>query len=316
MPTKIVLFLAGICAAGLIVGLLANRPNPVHGQQASGEKEKDQDAIRLSSKAFAQAFARRDAKALAALWTEKGEHHDAHGNVVRGRAALEKAFRALFKENPDRKVEVLIESIRPLGPDLAIEEGILRKVSADRELPATTLYSAIHHREKAGWKIALSREWGAGEDRLEDLAWLVGKWQGKFKDREITLSIAKDPKKPALVGKFSRKVRGKVVASGTLRIFIDKQMGQLRSAHVDNDGGVGQSLWIRDGNRWVLDAIGVLGDGTETASVNILGRVNNDEFTWQSVDRVAGDDELPDTLPVKLKRITGKGRSNHEGSKP
>jgi uncharacterized protein (TIGR02246 family) len=315
MPTKIVLFLAGSCAVGLILGLLAYRPNPAHGQEAAGGTEKDQEAIRQSSKAFARAYAKGDARALAALWTQQGEHHDADGQVVRGQADLEKAFRALFEENPKAKIEVLVESIRSLGPDLAIEEGILRRESADPELPATTLYSAIHHREAGEWKIALSREWGAGQDRLEDLAWLVGQWQGKLKDQETALTIAKDPKKPVLVGKFTRKAKGKVVASGTMRIWVDPQNGQLRSAHFDDDGGFGQSLWLRDGNRWALDAIGVLADGSETASVNILGRINKDAFTWQSLDRVVGDEELPNTVPVRLKRVTERGNSNSEGSK-
>jgi DNA polymerase III alpha subunit len=39
-----------------------------------------------------------------------------------------------------------------------------------------------------------------------------------------------------------------------------------------HDGVVVRPEWLRDGNRWVLDAIGVQGDGAETASVNILGR--------------------------------------------
>ena len=98
---------------------------------------------------------------------------------------------------------------------------------------------------------------------------------------------------------------GKVVASGTLKISLDPQRGQLRSWHFDDDGGHGQALWLRDGNNWVLDSIGVLSDGTETASVSLLGRLNPDEVTWRSIDRVAGDRPVPDTVPVKLTRVAG-----------
>src|SRR5262245_33181023 len=101
MRTKIVLVLTGCCTVGLMLGLLATRSNPAHGWQASSGKDKDQEASQQSSKAFATAFVKRDAKALADLWTELGEHQDAHGNVVRGRAALEKGFRALFEEHPN-----------------------------------------------------------------------------------------------------------------------------------------------------------------------------------------------------------------------
>jgi hypothetical protein len=42
----------------------------------------------------------------------------------------------------------------------------------------------------------------------------------------------------------------------------------------------------------------------ETASVNILGRVNQDEITWRSIDRVIGGEALPDTMPVRLSRVS------------
>lgn len=87
-----------------------------------------------------------------------------------------------------------------------------------------------------------------------------------------------------------------------MRIGLDPQSGQLRSWHFDADGGHGQALWHRDGNRWVMDAVGVLGDGSPTTAVNLLGRVGADDITWQSIDRVLGEQSLPNTAPIKLTR--------------
>jgi hypothetical protein len=53
----------------------------------------------------------------------------------------------------------------------------------------------------------------------------------------------------------------------------------------------------------VLVAAGVLGDGIETASLNILSRLNNDEISWRSIDRLIGGQEVPDTTPIKLTRV-------------
>ena len=117
------------------------------------------------------------------------------------------------------------------------------------------------------------------------------------------LTFTRDGQKPFLLGRFTRRAGGKEVDSGTMRIGLDPQTGRLRSWHFDAGGGHGQALWVRDGSRWVLDAVGVLGDGTETASVNVLGRVNNDAITWQSIDRVMGDQALPDTAPLRLSRV-------------
>jgi hypothetical protein len=151
--------------------------------------------------------------------------------------------------------------------------------------------------------MAVSREWGAGQDRLEDLDWLIGRWQASVGGEEVTMSFAHAAGKPFLTGEFTKKATGKVVAAGTFRIGFDPRRGQLRSWHFDEEGGHGDAFWVRDGARWLLNSTGALADGTETAAVNILGRLGPDEFTWRSIERVLGDQELPDTTPIKLRRV-------------
>ncbi|MBI3407231.1 MAG: nuclear transport factor 2 family protein [Planctomycetes bacterium] len=308
MRKRVRAFLVPTVIAAAAIGFLIARDNRATGQKqgAAGDgdgRPADREAIEKSARAFMKAFEQGDAAQVASLWTEQGEMHEPGGEVIQGRANIEKSFREHFKHNPKAKMDVLIENIRFPGPNLAIEEGVLRHTGAGKELPSTTLYSVTHVKDGGQWKVAVSREWGAGQDRLEDLAWLVGKWKAAVGDQEVTLLIAKEAKKPSLVGRFTKKAQGKDVFSGTMKIFIDTARGQLRSWHFDDEGGHGQALWIRDGNRWVLDSIAVLPDGTETASVNILGRINNDELTWRSIDRVMGNEELPDTVPIRLVRV-------------
>ncbi len=284
----------------------------------SADRQADREAIRRASDEFAAAFARADAKAIALGWTDQGEYYDDTGVALRGRAEIEKDFAQFFKNHPKSQVAVEIESIRFPSRDLAVEEGVLRQIREGKELPSSTLYRAIHVREDGTWKTALCREWGGGQDRLHDLAWLLGDWKGSSGDEETRLSFEKDKTTPAIVGHFTKQAKGAqtkgksadagttisgTTISGTMRISHDPQTGQLRSWHFDDNGGHGQSLWIRDGNRWVLDAVGVQPNGTETAAVNVLVRINNDAFTWRSLDRVAGDEALPDTPPVKLTRV-------------
>jgi uncharacterized protein (TIGR02246 family) len=307
MRTRTFQCLAGGLLAALAIGAFSARErlpafSAAQGKTKAQAEDKDREAILKSSRDFAQAFAKGDAKAIASFWTENGEYHDESGEVVRGRDAIEKAFAEFFKDKPSTKVEVLIESIRFPAHDLAIEEGILRQGGGDKELPATTLYSVAHLREAGQWKIVVAREWGAGQDRLHDLDWLLGEWKATIQDQEVILSFSKDKSKPFHVGQFTKKAKGKVVSSGTMKIGLDAQRGQLRSWHFDDDGGHGQAVWVRDGNRWVLDSIGVLADGTETAAVNILSRLSPNEVTWRSIDRVMGDEKLPDTVPIKLTR--------------
>jgi uncharacterized protein (TIGR02246 family) len=290
-----------LCARGGLPRTYAQAKKPA----AAADRAADRAAIEKSSADFAQAFSKGDAKAIAAMWTEAGEYHDDNGTSLRGRAAIEEAFREFFKKKTDGAVDVLIESIRFPARDLAIEEGTLRQRSAGKELPTTTRYAVLHVREAGQWRIAVSREWGGDQDRLEDLTWLIGTWSVKFQDNDVSLTFTRDQDKPFITGEFLKKAKGKEAASGTMKIALDPQTGRLRSWHFEDNGGHGQALWVRDGNRWLLDAVGVSPDGAETACVNILGRVSPDEITWRSIDRVAGDLHLPDTVPIKLTRASG-----------
>jgi uncharacterized protein (TIGR02246 family) len=305
MSAKASRFLAGALAAALAIGALSARDNPAPGPKrpaADPGREADTEAILSSAREFAAAFNKGDARSVAAQWTEQGECYDADGALVRGRAAIEQTYAEFFQEHPKAKIEVLVGAVRFPAPDLAVEEGVLRQATAGKDLPSTTLYSTTHVRDGGRWRAAVSREWGAGQDRLDDLDWLLGQWRAAPKDEEVTLTFTRDEQKPFILGRFTKRAGGKEVDSGTMRIGQDPQTGRLRSWHFDAGGGHGQALWVRDGSRWVLDAVGVLGDGTETASVNLLGRVNSDEITWQSIDRVLGGQALPDTMPIKLTR--------------
>jgi uncharacterized protein (TIGR02246 family) len=314
MRTKWLVLAGGLLAA--LVFLNTREQSPLQGSPAAkkkkvtpvdnGERAADREAIVKGSRAFAAAFAKGDAKAVASFWTEHGEFHDDNGTALRGRADIEKSFTEILKEKAGGKIEVHIDSLRFLSRDAAIEEGILRYVPAGKELPSTSLYSVMHVREDGQWKIAHAREWGSGQDRLEDIEWLIGTWKGGNAEREVYLSLKHDKQRPFVVGEFTTKAKGKVTASGSMKIGLDPQRGQLRSWHFEDDGGHGQALWIRDGDRWVLDAIGAQGDGTETAALNILGRINDDAFTWRSIDRQLGEEKLPDTAPIRLSRVKDK----------
>src|SRR5436190_5570931 len=139
------------------------RDTPAQGKNESATAPQkggggDPAAVKKSSQEFAKAFAKGDAKAVAALWTEQGELHHPGGGLVRGRADIEKLFAEFFKDNPKAQIEVLTEQVRFPAPDLAIEEGLLRLTVAGKDLPTTTMFSATHIRQNGEWKIAVSRE--------------------------------------------------------------------------------------------------------------------------------------------------------------
>jgi uncharacterized protein (TIGR02246 family) len=265
-------------------------------------READRAAILQSGRDFTSAFERGDAKAVAALWSEQGEYESDDGPTLRGRSAIEAAFSARFKDRPAGKLEITVENIRFPSRDTALEEGLTRTTASDM-LPDSSHYRTLHVREDGKWRIALSREWGAAENRLADLDWLIGSWRGAAKDHEMVISFAREKDRPFLVGEFTATAAVKSISLGTMKIGLDPVSGQFMSWHFDPDGGYGQGMWLREGNNWVVDSRGTQGDGAETAAVNILTRFGGDEVGWRSIDRMVGGKAQPDSAPIRLKRV-------------
>lgn len=101
---------------------------------------------------------------------------------------------------------------------------------------------------------------------------------------------------------FTRTPPGKEPVSGSIRIALDPETGQIRSWGFEDDGAHSQSLWHCDGKSWVLDSHGVLADGTLTAERIVLQRVGPDIITWRSIDRALGGAPQSDTKPMRLNR--------------
>lgn len=302
--------LAAMLALG-VVGFLgyamaSSPPGQPPAATVPAPNDGDRQAIIKSAQDFSEAFNNGDVKAIAAAWSENGECREANGQTYVGRAAIEKAYADFFKSNTGTKIETLVKSVRFPSKDLAIEEGLLRQSRGPKDLPSTTAYQAIHVREGGQWKLALSTESGAGQDRLEDLEWLHGDWTTKVKDDTVKFSFVGDPKKAQVLATFTRTAPGKEPMMGSVRISLDPETGMIRSWGFEDDGAHSQALWTSDGKSWILDMRGVLADGTPTAERIILKRVTADVITWRAVDRVLGDDSLPDTTPMRLTRTSTK----------
>lgn len=263
----------------------------------------DAAAIRQSSAEFQRAFESGDAKAAAACWTSDGEYRGESGEVIRGRANLEKAYEALFRSSPKSKTEVEIKSLHFPSRDLALEEGVFLVKPTGPELPVATRYSAVHVREEGKWKVAQLREWSAGGSDLGELAWLVGDWRATAGSRQLNWSFAWNPARTFLIQSFQVKEQGKPTSSGTRMIGFDPLSGALVSWSFPDSGGHGQARWTREGNHWRIDHRDVLPDGLTTTATDILSRVNDNDFSWREIGRQIGDVRAPDLAPVRFTRL-------------
>ena len=266
-------------------------------------REDDRALARAAMTSFAKAFEARDAKALASHWTSEGEFRNDAGVNVRGRDALEKAFADFFAKTPEIKAELDPRSLRFLSDAAAIDEGVVTVRRGAADTPARATYRALVVRDGERWRIAQLEESDEVETTIEDLGWLEGEWRSAVGESvEIRTTYTWATNRKFLHARFTIKEKDRVL-SGTQVIGVDPATGEIHSWIFEADGGVGESDWSRDGDHWVVEAVGTLTDGSSLVETNTLRRVNEDTFTWQSVNRSLDEEPLPDLAPIKVTRV-------------
>lgn len=270
----------------------------------SAARPDDDKAIRQAAQAFATAFAKGDATAIANLFTDEGEYREEDAEPIQGKAALAKAYAASFANRKAVAATATTTSIRFLGKDTALEEGTFTVTAADQ--PAnSTKYSALHVRQDGKWLIALLKEWGESSTvTVQDLAWLVGTWESTTDDIVARATYEFADNQAFLRVSYRLEQKGKLVSAGTQIIGVDPKEGQIRSWLFESDGGIGEGQWTFDDGRWVIQSAGTLSDGTASTARNLLTRTGPDSFTYRSVHRVQGTSELPDLGPITVKRVS------------
>lgn len=312
VTTLAVLFAAGVigvlCRSLPRENTAAAREDKDKEAPRSKEAASDEAAIRKTADEFAKAFAKADAKAVASLWTKEGEFVGPDGEPLRGRKEIEKAYAEFFEKNPKAKMEVTVESVKLLGKHAALEEGTVKVTLANEKNPGVSRYSVLHVREDDAWKMASVREWVpdlAELVSLKDVEWLVGEWSAKSGDATASVTYAWEKDKASIRGDYVVKRDDKVVSSG-YQIIRKNPNGGLISWQFDSNGSNGEWLWLREDGNWVIEADGVLPDGSEVTATNLLVPLGKDGFTWQSLDRTAAGTPLPAVPPVKVTRVKDK----------
>ncbi len=272
---------------------------------ASENRPEDRAAIAAAMQSFVKAFESADAKALADHWTEEGEYLHDDGVTIRGRADLAKQFGEHFKKVSKAKAEVEPGSLRFVARDVAIADGVVSVKPDPSEPTASAHYEAVVVREDGRWRFASLIETPTDEASLRDLAWLVGDWKSIEQGVEIHSNYSWGDNKKFINVRFSMKENDRALA-GTQVLAKDPATGEIRSWTFEAEGGIGEGTWSRDGDHWVIEAMGTHADGRVLTATNILRRINNDLFTWQSINRSIDDEELPDLPPTKVVRTPAK----------
>ncbi len=271
-----------------------------------GARQQDEKAIRLAAETFAKAYIAGDAKAIAALFAADGQIVGEEGQSTQGREGIEQVFAGIFKAHPKSHMDLAIGSIRFVGPDIAIEDGMATVTDAPDEPAERSPYTLIHTGLNGKWLMASARdlpdEAPAAEEQLKQLQWMIGQWVDESPDALVITSYRWTDNQCYILSEFKVQIAGRPVMTGTQRIGWDPLAKKIRSWVFDSEGGFGEGVWTREGNQWIVKKTGVTRDGKIASATNVITRVSQDRMTWQQRDRIVGGEKTPDIAETPITR--------------
>ena len=297
-----------LAITGASAGVAIAEQQPGTANKAASVQASEEEAIRETARLFVEAFNRADAKAIAALVTESAEYVTADGRVLRGRVAIQEDFVAFFDQNPGLQIALSIDSLRLLGPSIAIEDGRTWTLRAPVGAPKISRYTTVHSKQNGRWLVASVRESGeeipSNYTHLKDLEWLIGTWTAETEGAQIRATCEWTPNKNFMKRSYTVYQGGDVVSTGTQVIGWDPASNQITSWTFDSSGGHGRAVFTRDGNRVIVQATAVLSDGSQASATNIITPVDENRFTWQSTNRSINGESLADVGQVNVVRVS------------
>lgn len=259
--------------------------------------DEDEKAIRDIVNNVESAFNKHDAKAFAALFAENAEIVNVQGIRIRGRDIIQDIFAAYFETSPDAKLDIEIESLRPLTPSLILEQGLSRVTDMPDGNEEVADYTVIYAKEDGAWTMVYARDSASAEgaaNPIRDLAWLIGDWVDESSDAIVASSYRWSENHRYIIGEYVISAPGYADNSGTLRIGWDPQLKQLRSWVFDSNGGFACGLWSQSDEGWTIKMTGVTSDGVPISATDHLKQIGEDHLSFQSLDRTIAGAAMPD----------------------
>jgi uncharacterized protein (TIGR02246 family) len=278
--------------------------------QAAEPKAEEKAALGKGKRAqeFIAAYNRGDAKAVAAFWTEDADYIDETGREFKGRAAIQNMYEKFFSQNKGVKLNIIVRAVRMIGNDVAIEDGISEVTPAGSKLPSTARFTAVLVKRYGEWYLESVRDSvphpPSNAEHFEDLEWLLGEWTGdaeKGEGSKATYDWAEN--RNFIVSTFATTVDGVPVVGGTQWITWDAVDKKIRSYSFYSGGGVGEAVWTKNGDTWVMKVTAKTAAGKRASATNLLIKVDDDHSTWQITQLTVDGQPMPDPKPVKMKRV-------------
>jgi uncharacterized protein (TIGR02246 family) len=279
----------------------------VHADGASSEIA----GLQKSASDFVNAYNKKDAAAIARLFTEDGELTDIAGEeMTSGRAAIEAFYSDVFADQNASSIAIEVSSVRLVTPVIAIEDGKAHFTPPGEEsIPKSIAYMAVLNKNAEGkWLIASTRTLRDVTDASGQLAALstslIGEWTSTSSDGvRLDLAIGWDVSGKFLSGEMLTTTADAEPQAGTIRIGWNAAKNSIVSWIFDSNGGVIEGVWTANGAGWLIRADGTTAEGETFSAMQKFTREGNDVIQWDVRDRVIAGEKRP-TKRLRLVRQT------------
>ena len=281
-------------------------PAPAPAEAAAPALTPEEKAIADQANAYMAAYNKGDAKTMAATFADDAQWVDDEGNVHSGKKVITEMLEAAHKGSPGRTLDISVNSVRPLTPDVLVETGTNTVTEKDGSNSVSS-YTAVHVKKDGKWLVTQYTETGspfAGNStlHLEDLSWLIGTWVDQSEGIKVSTTVNWTPSRSFLTRAFTVTRGDGAADEGTEIIAWDPSSGKIRSWVFESDGGFSECTWTQDGPRWLIQTRTVLPDGGQATAQHTLTKLGNDKFTWSSANRELDGELMPNIEPVTIVR--------------
>jgi uncharacterized protein (TIGR02246 family) len=269
----------------------------IHAEEPSPEIA----GLQKAAAEFVTAYNKKDAAALAALFTEDGEMTDITGkNLTSGREQIKTRYDEIFSDAP-AEIAVEVNSVRIVAPNIAIEDGTFHMTPADDENapPRSTTYTAVLTKSADGaWKIASTRNLNDATDATGQLAELAntlkGEWTSRSEDGvQLDIAFGWDPTGKFILGETLTSTSDSEPQQGSIRIGWNAARKSIIAWIFDAEGGATQSIWTRTDESWIIRAEGTTADGETITASQELKPEGADTLLWTATNRVIDGEKQP-----------------------
>ncbi len=282
----------------------SNQTSETTPAQIEGDLE---EAVEAAVQAYASAFNSHDPEKSAQLWTEGGVYTiQPSGDQVVGRDSIQKEFKELFAEDPQRKLVLETEQMQQISPSVVLAAGVAIATSSDQEAIVTT-FQAILVLSSGQWLVdQLAEDESADAENqneaLQPLQWLIGQWKDQVEDELVEIECNWSANQTFITRAYAVYEGEQVDSSGLEIIGWDPRQEKIRSWLFDSDGTLVQGIWTQAEDRWIVQSVATLSDGTAGSYTSVYRPLSDDSYGWQKINQVVDGKLLPNLDEVAISR--------------